>query len=240
MGTSDTTAMSTMHEVPLHQARRRPGWPELGVAVLTAVVLYVIGSIIALRLPADAPISPGQANFLVSGFAPLGAFAVAVLIRIRDVRSFGMRRVHPAWLLGAAVVGLVCFGLSWPVSAVFDPFFPGSEGIQQSYRDAASAGMRSLVITVVLGGFLTPLGEEALFRGVLANFLFRWGTWVGVLLSAAVFAVAHGINAIMPLAFVVGLSTGLLLRFSGSLWPTVVVHAVYNSASILYHGVTGS
>ncbi|MGA6161779.1 lysostaphin resistance A-like protein [Amycolatopsis magusensis] len=232
--------MSMINDVSPGQPRRRPGWPELGAAILAAVILYVIGSAIALWLPADSPVSPGQANFLVSGLAPLGAFAVAVLVRIRDVRSFGMRRVHPGWLIAAVVTGLVCFGLSWPVSAVFDPFFPGSEGVQQSYRDAAGAGALSLVITMIFGGLLTPLGEEALFRGVLANFLFRWGTWISVLVSAAVFALAHGINAVMPLAFVVGLSTGLLLRFSGSIWPTVVVHVVYNSAAILYHGSTGS
>ncbi|MDT8912329.1 type II CAAX endopeptidase family protein [Amycolatopsis sp. PS_44_ISF1] len=231
--------MNTSNDVSREPDHRRPGWPELGAAILTALILYATGAVIAARLPAGFPLSPGQANFLVSGIAPLGAFAVAVLVRIRDVRAFGMRRVHPGWLLVALAAGLVCFGLSWPVSAVFDPLFPHSEGVQQSYRDAADAGVLSLVVTVVLGGLLTPLGEEALFRGVLAGFLFRWGPWIGVPLSAAVFALAHGLNAVMPLAFVVGLSTGLLLRFSGSLWPAVVVHVVYNSAGILYHGVTG-
>ncbi|WP_103354629.1 CPBP family intramembrane glutamic endopeptidase [Amycolatopsis sp. CA-128772] len=231
--------MNTTHEVAQERDGRRPGWPELGVAVLTAAVLYLAGSVIALRLPADSPVSPGQANFLVSGLAPLGAFAAAVLVRIRDVGSFGMRRVHPGWLLMGVAAGLAFFGLSWPISALFDPFFPGSESVQQSYRDAAGAGVLSLVVTIVLGGVLTPLGEEALFRGVIANFLFRWGSWVGVLVSATVFALAHGLNAVMPLAFAVGLGAGLLLRFSGSLWPGVVVHTVYNSAGILYHGITG-
>ncbi|WIY01150.1 type II CAAX endopeptidase family protein [Amycolatopsis mongoliensis] len=232
--------MNAMHTVSLDQDRRRPGWPELGMAILAAAVLYLAGSVIAVKLPDGSPVSPGQANFLVSGLAPLGAFAVAVLLRLRDVRPFGVRRVRAGWLLVGVAVGLVCFGLSWPVSAVFDPFFPGSEGVQQSYRDAASAGPLSLLVTIALGGLLTPLGEEALFRGVFANFLFRWGSWAGVIVSAAVFAVAHGINAIMPLAFVVGLANGLLLRFSGSLWPPIVVHAVYNSTSILYHGITGT
>ena len=75
---------------------------------------------------------------------------------------------------------------------------------------------------------------------MLANLLFRWGSWIGVLVSAAIFALAHGINDVMPIAFVVGLSNGLLLRFSGSLWPAVVVHVVYNCAGILYHGLVGS
>ncbi|WP_235629480.1 type II CAAX endopeptidase family protein [Mycobacteroides saopaulense] len=222
-----------------YQDHRLPGWPEVSVAVLAAAVLYMVGAVTALRLPPGCPISPGQANFLVSGLAPLGAFALAALVRFRDVRPFGVRRVHAGWLVVAMGVGLACFVLSWPVSALFDPFFPGSESVQQGYRDAASAGLSSLVVTFALGGLLTPLGEEALFRGVLAQFLSRWGTWIGLLVSAAVFALAHGINAVMPLAFVIGLSTGLLLQLSGSIWPGVLVHAVYNSLGIFYHAVAG-
>ncbi|GAA3408235.1 CPBP family intramembrane glutamic endopeptidase [Streptosporangium vulgare] len=232
--------MNTVNEAPMNQSRRtpaRPGWPELGVAVLAAAILYGVGATIAYLLPAGSPVSPGQANFLVSGLAPLGAFAVAVLIRIRDVRPFGMRRVHPGWLLAAIAIGLACFALSWPVSAIFDPFFPGSESLQEGYRDAARAGALSLVVTIVLGGLLTPFGEEVLFRGVFASFLFRWGTWIGVIVSAAVFAVAHGVNSIMPIAFVVGLGAGLLFRLSGSIWPAVVIHVVHNSASLLYHSI---
>ncbi|MCO8308200.1 CPBP family intramembrane glutamic endopeptidase, partial [Streptomyces sp. RKCA744] len=91
-------------------------------------------------------------------------------------------------------------------------------------------------VTVVLGGILTPIGEEFLFRGVLANFLLRWAPWAAVTVSAAVFAVAHGINSVMPLAFVIGIATGLLLWSSGSIWPAVAVHMVYNSAGLIYHG----
>ncbi|ORA54205.1 type II CAAX endopeptidase family protein [Mycobacteroides franklinii] len=221
------------------QDRRRPGWPEAGAAVLAAAVLYTVGAVAVLRLPPGCPISPGQANFLVSGLAPLGAFALAALIRFRDVRPFGVRRTDAGWLFVAPGIGLACFVLSWPVSALFDPLFPGSESVQQGYRDAASAGLSSLVVTVALGGLLTPLGEEALFRGVLAQFLLRWGTWIGLVVSAAIFALAHGINAVMPLAFVIGLSTGLLLQLSGSIWPGVLVHAVYNSLGIFYHAAAG-
>ncbi|MEV6984214.1 type II CAAX endopeptidase family protein [Sphaerisporangium sp. NPDC051017] len=233
--------MSTVDEALIDQSPRtpvRPGWPELGVAVLTFVILTLIGGVIGLKLPADSPISLGHLNFLISGLAPLGAFAVAVLIRIRDVRPFGMRRVHPGWLLAAIAIALACFALSWPISAIVDPFFPGSEAVQEPYREAARSGVLSLVATVALGGVLTPIGEEALFRGVLANFLFRWGPWIGVIVSAAIFGVAHGINSIMPIAFFVGLAAGLVLRLSGSIWPAMVVHMVYNSAGMLYHGIS--
>ncbi|WP_167857681.1 type II CAAX endopeptidase family protein [Mycobacterium sp. DL99] len=215
----------------------RPGWLELGVAAVTAVLLYLVGGVTAYFLPEDSPIALGHVNFLTSGLAPLGGFAAAVLVRIRDVRPFGLRHTSLLWLLTGVAIGLVCFGLSWPVSTIFDPLFPGSEGLQEPYRDAARSGVVPLIVAVGLGGILTPLGEEALFRGVLATFLFRWGNCISVVFSAAVFAVAHGINSVMPLALMIGLATGVLLWRSGSIWPAVLVHVAYNSSGMLYHGL---
>ncbi|MET4432935.1 CPBP family intramembrane glutamic endopeptidase [Mycolicibacterium sp. 624] len=229
--------MGVVQDTGVASGSARPGWLELGVAAVTAGFLYLVGGVTAYFLPEDLPIALGHVNFLISGLAPLGGFAAAVLVRIRDVRPFGLRHTSLVWLLTGVAIGLACFGLSWPVSAIFDPLFPGSEGVQQPYRDAARSGVVPLIVTVGLGGILTPLGEEALFRGVLATFLFRWGNCISVVFSAAVFAAAHGINSVMPLALMIGLATGVLLWRSGSIWPAVLVHVAYNSAGMLYHGL---
>lgn len=229
--------MGVVEDLGVASGSTRPGWLELGVAAVTAAFLYLVGGVAAYFVPEDFPIALGHVNFLISGLAPLGGFAAAVLVRIRDVRPFGLRHTSLLWLLTGVVIGLACFGLSWPVSAILDPLFPGSEGVQQPYRDAARSGAVSLIVAVGLGGVLTPLGEEALFRGVLATFLFRWGSCISVVFSAAVFAVAHGINSVMPLALMIGLANGVLLWRSGSIWPAVLVHISYNGAGILYHGL---
>ncbi len=86
-------------------------------------------------------------------------------------------------------------------------------------------------MTLVLGGGLTGLGEELFFRGVVANTLLKYGVWAGVVLSALVFALVHGLNLILPLAFVVGVVNATLLRRTGSVWSAVIVHVGYNSVS---------
>lgn len=40
-------------------------------------------------------------------------------------------------------------------------------------------------------------------------------------------------NVILPIAFVVGATSALLLRKTGSVWPGVCVHAVNNGISVL-------
>ncbi|ALE82988.1 CPBP family intramembrane glutamic endopeptidase [Pseudonocardia sp. HH130629-09] len=59
--------------------------------------------------------------------------------------------------------------------------------------------------------------------------LLRYGAVVGVVGSALVFALAHGLNAVFVTALVVGLVAGELRRRSGSVWPGVVTHVVHNA-----------
>ncbi|MFC7585063.1 CPBP family intramembrane glutamic endopeptidase [Nonomuraea antimicrobica] len=110
------------------------------------------------------------------------------------------------------------------------------------YYDAAGGGLLPLILTILFLAVLTPIGEEFLFRGVLTNALLRYGPLVGVLGSSAVFALFHGVNIILPAAFVVGVVAAELMRRSGSIWPAVAVHAVNNLALpllVLFTGATG-
>ncbi len=78
--------------------------------------------------------------------------------------------------------------------------------------------------TLLLGAALTPLGEELAFRGVITTALGRYGPWVAVIGSATIFALVHGLNPVLPVAFSVGVAAALLLRRSGSVWPGVLLH----------------
>jgi membrane protease YdiL (CAAX protease family) len=96
---------------------------------------------------------------------------------------------------------------------------------------------------------LTGFGEEALFRGAVLRVLLGTGEqrrkrlYRAALLSAALFALAHSLNALegAPIAdtvsqvlysFQIGvLFAGIAVRF-GTLWPCVVTHAAINLTSL--------
>ncbi|MBE9181619.1 CPBP family intramembrane metalloprotease [Oculatella sp. LEGE 06141] len=73
---------------------------------------------------------------------------------------------------------------------------------------------------------ITPLGEELLFRGVITTALLRHGSSFGVVSSVLIFALAHGINTVFPVALVVGLITAEVFRRRRSIWPAVIVPVV--------------
>jgi membrane protease YdiL (CAAX protease family) len=95
--------------------------------------------------------------------------------------------------------------------------------------DPLALGCFGLTATV-----LAPLFEETLFRGVLLPVLGRQlGGTRAVLLSAAVFAVAHlSLGELVPL-FVLALGLGWLRWQSGRLLPCVLMHALWNGLTFL-------
>lgn len=87
-------------------------------------------------------------------------------------------------------------------------------------------------------GLLAPLAEEMVFRGAILRSLLRWKSnpWVGIVISAILFAVIHMNPAQMPHAFLIGLLLGWMYWRTDSVVPGVVYHWVNNTvAYILYN-----
>lgn len=93
-----------------------------------------------------------------------------------------------------------------------------------------SSDGRALACFAFTAVVLAPLFEELLFRGVLLPVLARrWGPPLGVVASAAVFALAHlSLSELAPL-FVLGVGLGWLRWRSGRLGASVLMHALWNA-----------
>lgn len=105
-----------------------------------------------------------------------------------------------------------------------------------------SGGAADLGTIVVVAG-LVPLGEELLFRGVLA------GAWLrarrpgmAILMSTVLFGLAH--LTVGPRTMVITAILGALLAaaliISGSLAATVLAHAMINAIALIEAGIDGA
>ena len=87
-------------------------------------------------------------------------------------------------------------------------------------------------------GLLAPLAEEMVFRGAVLRSLLRWkeNPWIGIVISAVLFAVIHMNPAQMPHAFLIGLLLGWMYYRTDSIVPGVVYHWVNNTvAYVMYN-----
>ena len=87
-------------------------------------------------------------------------------------------------------------------------------------------------------GLFAPLTEELVFRGAILKALLQWkpNPWVGIVISALLFALVHMNPAQMPHAVLVGLLLGWMYYRTDSIIPGVVYHWVNNTvAYVMYN-----
>lgn len=87
-------------------------------------------------------------------------------------------------------------------------------------------------------GLLAPLAEEMVFRGAVLRSLLKWreNPWVGIVISAVLFALIHVNPAQMPHAFLIGLLLGWMYWRTDSIVPGVAYHWVNNTvAYVMYN-----
>lgn len=86
------------------------------------------------------------------------------------------------------------------------------------------------LISVCLIG---PLTEEVIFRGAIERRLLERykNPWIAIVVSALFFAVAHFNFAQAFTAIIIGIFMGWIYYRTRSIWPTVLIHVVNNTAA---------
>lgn len=211
-----------------------PGWPEIATGLIIYLLMLLVMALVFVQMPDEQAAWRGIVGMALNGGAGILALLAAFALRIRNFQAFGFRRTELRWLIISAVIGLAAMGLSVLTEHVYFLFITETN-TQADFQAAARDSSMMLLILIFAGAILTPFGEEVLFRGVIANALNRYGAWAGVVGSATIFAVVHGVSVIMVNAFMVGLVAGYLFRRTQSIWPGFVVHVVFNGAWLVVY-----
>ncbi|MDE2686110.1 MAG: type II CAAX endopeptidase family protein [Chloroflexota bacterium] len=105
---------------------------------------------------------------------------------------------------------------------------------EQNLDELASFDGLARVSVFAVVSILAPLGEEVFFRAFLLTALVAAiGRLRGMILSAAIFSVAHlGIGTLFPI-FVLGMLLSWLYLRTGSIWPPFVAHAAQNALALV-------
>lgn len=210
------------------------GWTELLVAAPLYVVLSGAAGFTLVLIGGMEALASAVGLLALTGAATLLTTFVVLALRVRWVSAIGLRRTTLRWLLIGAVAGLVtrvlAFGAGWVYQQV-----TGDLSNPQAFLGEALTGDDPLTLAGILltGALLVPFAEELLFRGIGYGALRRYGVWVAAPASAAIFALAHGVNVVLVIAFVLGVVCALLYERSRSVWPAVLTHVVFNASGFL-------
>jgi membrane protease YdiL (CAAX protease family) len=190
--------------------------------------LLFLGELIAFQNLAghEASLEP----YVVADLVTLGAILVfGWSIRHQMVGLFRLPAMDKvSWsllLLGTPLAWLVNQGILWMSSGL-----PTTIDID-IFADLEAAGASALAI-FVLTCVTPPLLEEVAFRGIILEAIREpFGTWPAVVVVSVLFSILHlAILSFLPFAGLAIVFGALRIR-TGSLWPPVVGHALFNIAS---------
>ncbi|MGI9113234.1 MAG: CPBP family intramembrane glutamic endopeptidase [Gaiellaceae bacterium] len=149
---------------------------------------------------------------------------------LRDVLA--LRR--PSSWKRAAGIGVLVAVSSLFVLIAFDSLLGAGEAQRLAAGwdpTRASAFAVNAALIILVG----PVVEELTFRGLGFALLERFGHGWAIALTAAAFALSHGLIALLPASAVFGAGLAYLRSRTRSVYPGIVLHVVFNAL-----GVAGS
>jgi membrane protease YdiL (CAAX protease family) len=195
------------------------GLPAFGT--IAAVFWFVIFS----------PWTAGWMNFWAQIMLATGLLAASAVYLNQEhyARIFKFRIMQAVLGVLSAVVlyGIFYLG-NWFGTAILD--FASSQ-VANIYANKAQAP--PALIATVLVVWIGP-AEEIFWRGYIQKSIAdRWGSWTGYILASLIYALVHiwAFNFMLVMAaLVAGLFWGLLFVRTGSLWPGIISHALWDVA----------
>lgn len=201
--------------------------------VANAVVMAVVHS-------ADSSLARGDRTGVEAMAGQLAFYGVAISVtllviaghRRLDIADLGWRRPSRRWLLAALPLALLGLAVAGALAGVAQAMLPSAQN-QQCISVRQQYG-HSILLALPVVCLAAPIVEETVFRGLL----YRWLRGVmplgtAMLLSGALFALAHAVTLLFLPLLGIGVLLAWIYERSGSLWPGVLVHGLFNLAGII-------
>ncbi|OWM89552.1 uncharacterized protein LOC116199887 [Punica granatum] len=215
--------------------------------VVTGLIETAAISYLGLRLEELSLDEKAEILFLDQGITT--AVTLGVLFGItrsfqplpNDIFRYDLREpfnLQKGWVLwaGVGLVGAIGAIALTGAAMSFSNGEPPQRETDALVRLLPLIGSSSISTACLVGitGVLAPILEETVFRGFFMVSLTKWvPTPIAMLISAAVFAVAHLTPGEFPQLFVLGIALGLSYAQTRNLLTPITIHALWNSGVIL-------
>lgn len=220
-----------------------PVYPSIFQAIILVVLLVILTVVIGVGLGFALVTAGVEGEGSLGGPELMGLAGLANVLSFAVVLAWAVKRtklplslalpfpaVRPMVYL-PLIVMLVGLGIVLSEGDnLVRSFLPIPRFFADLFKDLTSGSMAS-ILTVVL---IAPVTEELIFRGIiLKGFLNRYRPMTAILVSSLLFALMH-LNPYQFLgAFVMGMTLAWIFLRTGSLWPCIIGHTIFNSHGML-------
>ena len=174
-------------------------------------------------------------SYIVIGGAEVLIFGIPTLLlkRYRPLRGLVNLRTKPAStlfsmhvLFTSLTIAILSFLLQCLVTL---PQGRMPAGLSAWYRipEGIPTGMVWFILGMLV--LIAPAAEELFLRGAIFSLYEKRGTSTAVIMTALAYAMLQRDPEVLPAALAAGFGYGLLLYWTGSVWPVFFAHAVHNA-----------
>jgi membrane protease YdiL (CAAX protease family) len=214
---------------------------DVARAILLGLALFGAAFLALRELAAGVTTVGERINYLLGYFAAW-CFSWLAAIWFVFVRGRGMSfadlgyTIPPRMWAGRGVMfAFAALPIAYGLLALLRPVLDIKSGATlQQYFGGPDFTLIHAATILLYGGFLVPLAEELLFRGLI----FRWlrqrlDFWPAAVISGSAFGLAHVRFDQMVIAGLLGLPLAWLYERSRSLAPAILMHQTYNSLVLM-------
>jgi uncharacterized protein len=208
---------------------RLAGWL---VFTLILVGLGYAGQLLGDEQPDDLAYRYETSISAVITLAIMVGILLLIARRLPLREAFALRAPH-SWprALGLSVLALIGIYVASGVLVVAGLDAGEEQGLVPEEWDSSRAG--AFAAFFVVASILTPIVEELIYRGIGFTLLAPYGAWVAILVTGLLFGAAHGLVLGLPILVGFGFVLAWLRWKTGSVYPPILLHAVFNAAALV-------
>ena len=165
----------------------------------------------------------------------------------RPVSYLGLKPAKPMYfLLGVAALIFALPFVDWmgtinhqliPETTAIGKWMKGSEELAQQQIGfmLKKNTIKDLLLNLIFIAVFAGVGEELFFRGVLQRIFIKIfkSPWAGIIATAFIFSAIHlQFYGFIP-RLILGILLGAIYWYSGSLWPAILAHFVYDGFAVV-------
>ena len=188
----------------------------------------------AARLGTLPPDTFFRYSTAIAAFAVDAVLILVVLLMARGLpfrQTFALRP-PPSWGRAALIGGATLVG-AYALSIAELSLLPNLAREQSvpEYWDGTRLGAWLANLAVI--AVFVPVFEEALCRGLGYALVEPLGAPAGIAVTAIAFTLAHGVIADIPVILATGVGLGYMRATTGSLYPCVALHGIFNAFGLV-------
>ena len=208
-----------------------------GIQYLAMMAVWIIAGLLVNITKLDRHLNYYSAHALVELELLIPVVVILIRNRFEVMRGTRMKRIGIRVILWTILLAVILLPVTNYLNLLSQLFVPNNIVLRIEHYSLLTGTVvweKPVLLNLIYMAVLPAVVEEYLFRGVMFQCLRSCGLFKTAVITALMFALAHGNLNQFLYAFAVGLFLAYLVEASGSVYASMLAHMCLNSVAVIF------